>query len=105
MSKTATGPHICAQTRFRFKISDFTGCTANVALITPDEYYIANCGDSRSVLCRKGKSLFLSFDHKPENGTELERIVRAGGRVEKGRINNGLNLSRSFGDYFYKSNA
>ncbi len=29
------------------------GCTANVILVTNHKYYIANIGDSRSVLCRK----------------------------------------------------
>lgn len=33
-------------------ISKNTGCTANVLLITPTDFYVANAGDSRSVLCR-----------------------------------------------------
>lgn len=47
------------------KISNATGCTANVLLITPDKFIVANAGDSRSSLCRKGKAIDLSFDHKP----------------------------------------
>jgi serine/threonine protein phosphatase PrpC len=46
-------------------ISDATGCTANVIVIDDKNYYIANCGDSRSVLCRDGTAVALSFDHKP----------------------------------------
>ena len=42
------------------KIGNGTGCTANVLLITKDKYYVANAGDSRSVLCRSGKALPLS---------------------------------------------
>ena len=50
------------------KIANGTGCTANVVLITPEKYIIANAGDSRSVLCRSsGKAEPLSEDHKPEN--------------------------------------
>jgi len=47
------------------KISNGTGCTANVLLMTPDKYIVGNAGDSRSSLCRKGKAIDLSFDHKP----------------------------------------
>lgn len=46
-------------------ISKTTGCTANVVLITPSQYIVANAGDSRSSLCRGGKAIDLSFDHKP----------------------------------------
>ena len=46
-------------------MSNGTGCTANVILITPDKFVVANAGDSRSSLCRKGKALDLSEDHKP----------------------------------------
>lgn len=42
------------------KVSGGTGCTANVVLITPDKYIVANAGDSRSSLCRKGKAYDLS---------------------------------------------
>ena len=48
-------------------ISKTTGCTANVVLITPTQYIVANAGDSRSSLCRNGKALDLSIDHKPES--------------------------------------
>ena len=49
------------------KISEGAGCTANVVLVTPKKFIVANAGDSRSVLCRAGKALPLSEDHKPEN--------------------------------------
>ena len=48
-------------------IAKGTGCTANVVLITPDKYYIANAGDSRSALSRNSRSIALSYDHKPED--------------------------------------
>lgn len=47
------------------RVCDATGCTANVALITPQKIIVANAGDSRSVLCKSGRSIPLSFDHKP----------------------------------------
>lgn len=40
------------------------GSTAVVAVLTPDHILIANCGDSRAVLCRDGRAIPLSFDHK-----------------------------------------
>lgn len=49
------------------RISDSAGCTANVLLITPKKIFVANAGDSRSVLSKSGKAVPLSFDHKPEN--------------------------------------
>lgn len=41
-------------------VSSHTGCTANVVLMTPKKFIIANAGDSRSVLCRSGKAIALS---------------------------------------------
>ena len=70
-----------------------------------NELYVANAGDSRCVLCRDGKAIELSFDHKPEDQPEMERIVKAGGKVTAdGRVNGGLNLSRALGDHSYKRN-
>lgn len=80
------------------------GCTANVALKHGNELYVANAGDSRSVLCRGDNSAYaLSYDHKPNDSVELDRIVAAGGFVNHvGRVNGNLNLSRAIGDLKYK---
>ena len=32
------------------EMTSMAGCTANVVLITPEKYYIANAGDARCVL-------------------------------------------------------
>ncbi|OWF55553.1 probable protein phosphatase CG10417 [Mizuhopecten yessoensis] len=82
-----------------------SGCTSVVAVIRDKEVVVANAGDSRCILCRDGKALDLSFDHKPEDDIERNRIVAAGGKVTSdGRVNGGLNLSRAIGDHFYKRN-
>lgn len=84
---------------------DPSGCTAVVALITDDDkIYVANAGDSRSVLGTKGEAKPLSFDHKPQNEGESSRIRAAGGFVEYGRVNGNLALSRAIGDFEFKSN-
>ncbi|CAH0720963.1 unnamed protein product, partial [Brenthis ino] len=82
-----------------------SGCTAVVALLRGNELYVANAGDSRCIICREGKAIDMSIDHKPEDAPELERITKAGGKVSNdGRINGGLNLSRAIGDHSYKQN-
>ncbi|KAH3734017.1 hypothetical protein DPMN_040456 [Dreissena polymorpha] len=82
-----------------------SGCTAVVTLIRDSRVYVANAGDSRCVLCRAGKAVDLSFDHKPEDERERSRIEAAGGKVTNdGRVNGGLNLSRALGDHWYKRN-
>ena len=64
--------------------------------------YVANAGDSRCVLSRRGEAVPLSFDHKPENEEERERIEKAGSVITDGRVDGNLNLSRSLGDLKYK---
>jgi serine/threonine protein phosphatase PrpC len=74
-----------------------------VALIVEKELFVANAGDSRAVLCRGGRAIALTEDHKPFQDREMERIRKAGGFVtEQGRVNGNLNLSRSIGDLKYK---
>lgn len=82
-----------------------SGCTAVVALLKGNQLYVANAGDSRCIVCRNGMAVEMSFDHKPEDEPEMERIVKAGGKVtQDGRVNGGLNLSRAIGDHAYKQN-
>lgn len=83
-----------------------SGCTAVAAVLRGLDLYVANAGDSRCIVCRNGKLVEMSFDHKPEDTTEFERIRKAGGRVSAdGRVNGGLNLSRAIGDHGYKTRA
>ncbi|GAB1601087.1 probable protein phosphatase 2C 58 isoform X1 [Argonauta hians] len=83
-----------------------SGCTAVVALVQGNQLVVANAGDSRCVLCSKGKAIDLSIDHKPEDDVEKSRIEAAGGKVTSdGRVNGGLNLSRAIGDHSYKQST
>ena len=78
------------------------GCTSVVALVKEKELICANAGDSRCVLAKNGRAIEMSRDHKPDLEQEKQRIHKAGGTVEVGRVNGNLNLSRSIGDLEYK---
>ncbi|PCH43439.1 protein serine/threonine phosphatase 2C [Wolfiporia cocos MD-104 SS10] len=60
--------------------------------------YCANAGDARGVLCRGGRALRLTYDHKGSDRQEARRVVEAGGFVMSGRVNGVLNVTRSLGD-------
>lgn len=90
--------------------AESAGCTAVCVLLTEDLLVCANAGDSRAVICREGKALALSNDHKPNDPAERSRIEAAGATVQENvvdgrvysRINGNLNLSRAIGDLDYK---
>jgi len=81
-----------------------SGSTCVVVLVTPTHLICANAGDSRAILRRNSKALPLSFDHKPNNAPELERIHQAKGFVKSKRVDGDLAVSRGLGDFTYKSN-
>ena len=60
--------------------------------------YCANAGDARGVLCRNGKAVRLTYDHKGSDKQEAKRITDAGGFVMSGRVNGVLAVTRSLGD-------
>lgn len=79
------------------------GSTLNLSLQINRKIYTANVGDSRAILLeRKNNRNFsakaLSWDHKPTDVDELQRIERDGGFVSYGRLNGVLALSRALGD-------
>lgn len=84
---------------------DHVGSTAVVAVVEERRIVVANCGDSRAVLCRDGAPVPLTSDHKPDRPDELERIEEAGGRVifwEGARVLGVLAMSRAIGDGYLK---
>ncbi|EPQ57027.1 protein phosphatase 2C [Gloeophyllum trabeum ATCC 11539] len=60
--------------------------------------YCANAGDARGVLCRAGKAVRLTYDHKGSDKQEAKRITDAGGFMMSGRVNGVLAVTRSLGD-------
>ncbi|KAA0702351.1 Protein phosphatase 1B [Triplophysa tibetana] len=90
------------QTLARNHSWDHSGSTATAVMISPQNIYFINCGDSRTFLCRDGQVVFYTEDHKPCNPREKERIQNAGGSVTLQRINGSLAVSRGLGDYDFK---
>lgn len=105
------------------KTDDCSGSTAcTMTVFGPDEQmrlrlFLANCGDSRAVLCTAGAAQRLTEDHKPNLPAEKKRIEAADGGVvevqgvwrcvlpQKKRLTSkiaGLAVSRSFGDNDFK---
>ncbi|KAL3710215.1 Protein phosphatase 2C 2 [Talaromyces marneffei ATCC 18224] len=83
----ATDRAILDDPRYEEEVS---GCTASVGIISRDKIWVANAGDSRTVLGVKG---------------EKARISAAGGFVDFGRVNGNLALSRAIGDFEFKKSA
>ncbi|CAH8473831.1 unnamed protein product [Heterobilharzia americana] len=107
------------------------GSTAATVLLVNNTLYIANLGDSKVVLARfvdssslsdpdssndntnnnggniaakvpKLSAICLTKDHNPMDYEERQRIQATGASVQNGRVNNVLEVSRSFGDYQFK---
>ena len=83
---------------------DHSGTTAITVMISPTHIYLANCGDSRGIICSDGKLKFSTEDHKPYLPDEKSRIEKAGGTVMMQRVNGSLAVSRALGDFDYKRN-
>ncbi|GJY69828.1 acyl transferase/acyl hydrolase/lysophospholipase, partial [Tanacetum coccineum] len=69
-----------------------------------NQLVVANVGDSRCVISRKGEAYNLSRDHKPGLEVDRDRILKAGGFIHAGRVNGSLNLTRAIGDMEFKQN-
>lgn len=95
-----------------------TGSTACVLLVLPQtqQYYVANCGDSRAIAVHSTtqssdgevvQTERLSEDHKPDLLREQQRIASCGGFVTRftgvARLNGALSVSRSFGDVEHRA--
>jgi protein phosphatase PTC1 len=64
--------------------------------------YTANVGDARIVLCRNGRALRLSYDHKGSDENEGRRVAAAGGLILNNRVNGVLAVTRALGDAYMK---
>ncbi|CAL5018304.1 unnamed protein product [Urochloa decumbens] len=85
----------------RSVFTGYVGSTAVVALLVRGTVVVANCGDSRAVLCRGLTGvppIPLSYDHKPNRPDELVRIHAVGGQVMYKRVRGVLAMTRALGD-------
>lgn len=64
--------------------------------------YTANVGDARVILCRNGRALRLSYDHKGSDELEGKRVASAGGLILNNRVNGVLAVTRALGDNYMK---
>ncbi|GMH07006.1 hypothetical protein Nepgr_008846 [Nepenthes gracilis] len=76
-----------------------SGTTALAAVVIGRSLVVANAGDCRAVLCRRGRTIEMSRDHKPHCCCEKKRIESSGGFVDDGYLNGQLNVARALGDW------
>ncbi|XP_028806832.1 probable protein phosphatase 2C 76 isoform X4 [Neltuma alba] len=81
------------------------GSTASTAVLVDNHLYVANVGDSRTIISKAGKAIALSEDHKPNRTDERKRIENAGGVIMWAgtwRVGGVLAMSRAFGNRMLK---
>ncbi|PON90490.1 Protein phosphatase [Trema orientale] len=79
-----------------------SGTTALTALIFGRTMIVANAGDCRAVLGRRGRAIEMSNDHKPNCTSERLRIEKLGGAIYDGYLNGQLSVARALGDWHMK---
>ncbi|KAK6913635.1 PPM-type phosphatase-like domain [Dillenia turbinata] len=83
-------------------VSRSSGTTALTAIVLGRLLLVANAGDCRAVLCRKGEAVAMSQDHKPSHPLECQRVKKMGGYIDDGYVNGLLNVTRALGDWDMK---
>ncbi|KAF9594155.1 hypothetical protein IFM89_028812 [Coptis chinensis] len=83
-------------------LDNSSGTTVLTALIFGRNMVVANAGDCRAVLGKRGRAVELSKDHKPNCTSEKLRIERLGGIIYDGYLNGQLSVARALGDWHIK---
>ena len=83
-------------------ISMTCGAVSVSCFIIGNMLYCINVGDARAVICRNGKAVNLSFDHKATCKKEQKLVKKRGGYMLAGRVLGKLAITRSFGDFEMK---
>ncbi|KAG5564224.1 hypothetical protein RHGRI_000428 [Rhododendron griersonianum] len=76
-----------------------SGTTALTAMIFGRSLLVANAGDCRAVLSRRGMAIEMSKDHRPCCDIERMRIESLGGFIDDGYLNGQLGVTRALGDW------
>nr|XP_043636982.1 probable protein phosphatase 2C 27 [Erigeron canadensis] len=79
-----------------------SGTTALTTFIFGRMMLVANAGDCRAVLGKRGRAIELSNDHKPNSISERHRIEQLGGVIYDGYLNGQLSVARALGDWHMK---
>ncbi|KAL1547099.1 protein-serine/threonine phosphatase [Salvia divinorum] len=79
-----------------------SGTTVLTAFISGRKMIVANAGDCRAVLGKRGRAIEMSKDHKPNHTSERIRIEKLGGAIYDGYLNGQLSVSRALGDWHMK---
>ena len=103
----------CENNFLNFQPYDKSGSCAHIVISFNNKIFIANCGDSRSIISVNfGKTISqLSIDHKPNLQSEKKRIELTKGKIIQNNetmniprvIPGGLNVARTIGDFQIKS--
>lgn len=83
-------------------VSSSCGTTALTALVLGRHLLVANAGDCRAVLCRKGVAFDMSQDHKPTYLPERRRVEELGGYIDDEYLNGYLSVTRTLGNWDFK---
>lgn len=81
--------------------ADYTGSdgtTATIAMILNGKIWVANVGDSRTILVKDGQATQASEDAKPSIGRYKKKIEGLGGLVIGNLVNGILAVARAIGD-------
>lgn len=76
-----------------------SGTTALTAMIFGRTLLVANAGDCRAVLSRRGAAIEMSKDHRTCCLNERKRVESLGGYVDDGYLNGQLAVTRALGDW------
>lgn len=89
-----------------------TTVTIVIHLKSINTLYFVNLGDSRTIFIKpQGKNtnsyevILETTDHTAKSTPEIQRIVKAGGFVNNGKLNGSLGPSRALGDFEFKINT